>query len=52
MLIPTMPSGHYFPDDYFFDEYGNNIICDSKIYKAVGNAWTVDKIAHMFKNLK
>lgn len=40
------------PDNFFFDENGNNIISDSQIYKAVGNGWTVDVIAHIFSYLK
>lgn len=40
------------PDNFFFDENGNNIISDSQIYKSVGNGWTVDVIAHIFSYLK
>lgn len=34
------------PDNY------TACICDSKRYTAVGNGWTVDTIAHIFKELK
>lgn len=34
------------PDNY------TNCVSDSRRYTAVGNAWTVDVIAHIFKNLK
>lgn len=40
------------PDNFFFDENGNNIISDSQIYKSVGNGWTIDVIAHIFSYLK
>jgi len=35
------------PDDYF-----PNTISDSQIRKMVGNGWTVDVIAHIFKNIE
>ena len=36
------------PDGYFYDKEGKNLISDSAIYKAVGNGWTVQVIAHIF----
>jgi DNA (cytosine-5)-methyltransferase 3A len=38
------------PDNYFFDG-GKQIISDSAIYKAVGNAWTVDVILDILSYL-
>ncbi len=35
------------PDDYF-----DGIVCNSQAYKALGNAWTVDIIAHILKGIK
>lgn len=40
------------PDDYFKDKNGENIISNSQQYKCLGNGWTVDVIAHIFKNIK
>jgi site-specific DNA-cytosine methylase len=35
------------PEDYF-----SNLASDNRIRKMLGNGWTVDVIAHIFKNLK
>lgn len=35
------------PDDYF-----GGIVSDNQIRKMIGNAWTVDVVAHIFKSLK
>lgn len=35
------------PDDYFFDEDGNQLVSDTQIYKMLGNGWTVDVITHI-----
>lgn len=37
-----------FPDDYFIKSGLSN----SRIYKALGNSWTVDMIAHIFNHIK
>mgnify|MGYP003515212342 CR=1 FL=1 len=34
------------PDNY------TSIICKTQRYKMLGNGWTVDVIAHIFKNIK
>jgi site-specific DNA-cytosine methylase len=36
------------PDDYFHDKDGNRLISESQQYKALGNGWVVDVIAHIF----
>lgn len=36
------------PDQYFYDNNGNQIVSDSQIYKMCGNGWTVSVIAHIF----
>lgn len=35
------------PEDYF-----SNLVSDNQIRKMLGNGWTVDVIAHIFKNIK
>ena len=38
-------------DNYFYDKEGKNIISDTQIYKACGNGWTINVIAHIFQYL-
>lgn len=40
------------PDDYFFDQEGNQIVSDTQIYKMCGNGWTIEVIAHILSHLK
>ena len=40
------------PDGYTQAMYKGKPISDAKRYKALGNGWTVDVIAHILKNLK
>lgn len=36
------------PDWYFYDKDGERLISESQQYKALGNGWVVDVIAHIF----
>lgn len=42
------------PDNYtlVLDENGKQVVSNTQRYKMLGNGWTVDVIAHIFKNLK
>lgn len=42
------------PDRYtlVLDENGKQLVSDSQRYKMLGNGWTVDVIAHIFKNME
>lgn len=40
------------PETYFYDEESNPLISESQMRKLIGNGWTVDVIAHIFKALK
>jgi DNA-cytosine methyltransferase len=42
------------PDNWTLvtDNKGNQLVSNSQRYKAIGNAWTVDVIAHILENLK
>jgi len=43
-----------FPDDWTYveEENGKQLVSNSQRYKALGNAWTVDVIAHIFSFIK
>jgi DNA-cytosine methyltransferase len=36
------------PDNYFHDKDGKRLVSESQQYKALGNGWIVDVIAHIF----
>jgi site-specific DNA-cytosine methylase len=36
------------PDNYFHDKDGKRLVSESQQYKALGNGWVVDVIAHIF----
>ena len=36
------------PDRYFHDKDSNRLVSESQQYKALGNGWVVDVIAHIF----
>ena len=40
------------PDNYTYAMYKGKPISDARRYKALGNGWTVDVIAHILKNIK
>lgn len=42
------------PDNYtlIIDENGKQLVSNSQRYKMLGNGWTIDVIAHIFKGLK
>lgn len=40
------------PDNYFFDKSGRTIIAPTNVYKAVGNGWQSDTIAHILSYWK
>lgn len=40
------------PDSYFHDKGGNRLVSESQQYKALGNGWVVDVIAHIFSFIK
>jgi len=39
------------PDKYTIVPYGKRMMSNSQRYKMLGNGWTVDVIAHIFKNI-
>jgi DNA (cytosine-5)-methyltransferase 3A len=45
--LQTVPDGH----TLVLDENGKQLVSDSQRYKMLGNGWTVDVIAHIFKNM-
>lgn len=40
------------PDSYFQDSNGKRLVSESQQYKALGNGWVVDVIAHIFSFIK
>lgn len=40
------------PDNYFHDKDGKRLVSESQQYKALGNGWIVDVIAHIFSFIK
>ncbi len=40
------------PDNYFHDKNGKRLVSESQQYKALGNGWIVDVIAHIFSFIK
>ena len=40
------------PKNYTLVPYGKRMMSNSQRYKQIGNGWTVDIIAHIFKNIK
>lgn len=54
----NLPYRHYTTTEYCrlqtipIDYFSENIVSDSQLKKMVGNAWTVDVIAHIFKNME
>lgn len=42
------------PDNFtlILDENGKQLVSNTQRYKAIGNGWTVDVIAHIFKSMK
>jgi len=40
------------PDSYFHDSNGKRLVSESQQYKALGNGWVVDVIAHIFSFIK
>jgi len=45
--LQTVPDGF----SLVLDENGKQLVSDSQRYKMLGNGWTVDVIAHIFKNM-
>ena len=39
------------PDDYFFDDQGNQMVSDTQIYRMLGNGWTIEVIKHILSYL-
>jgi site-specific DNA-cytosine methylase len=39
-------------DNYFHDKNGKRLVSESQQYKALGNGWIVDVIAHIFSFIK
>lgn len=45
--LQTVPDGY----TLVLDDNGKQLVSDSQRYKMLGNGWTVDVIAHIFKNM-